>query len=105
MTAFETKRRSGVKALSWRLLATIITTVVTFVLTGKLTWDVSASRDLQLGDEVAYMHDAARIPVAGMPPAEAAGRATAQAQAPAPQMPFPGDLPGRDAEPELEASA
>lgn len=36
MTTFESKRRSVAKALSWRVLATIITTVVAFVLTGKL---------------------------------------------------------------------
>jgi uncharacterized membrane protein len=38
VSAFETKRRSVAKALSWRLLATIITTVVTFMLTGKLNF-------------------------------------------------------------------
>ena len=36
MTVFETKRRSVAKALSWRFLATIITTLVAFVLTGTL---------------------------------------------------------------------
>ena len=34
----ETRRRSLAKALTWRLLATIITMSVAFVLTGKLTF-------------------------------------------------------------------
>lgn len=34
----ETKRRSVAKALSWRLLATIITSCVAFAMTGKMTF-------------------------------------------------------------------
>jgi uncharacterized membrane protein len=34
--AFETKRRSIVKSLSWRLVAAIITTSIAFLLTGQI---------------------------------------------------------------------
>jgi uncharacterized membrane protein len=36
VSSYETKRRSVAKALSWRFLATVITTTVAFVLTGKV---------------------------------------------------------------------
>lgn len=36
----ESKKRSLVKALSWRFIATFITMVVVFVLTGELIWAV-----------------------------------------------------------------
>jgi uncharacterized membrane protein len=34
----ETKRRSILKALSWRFLATVITSLVVYFMTGKLTF-------------------------------------------------------------------
>jgi uncharacterized membrane protein len=34
--AFETKRRSIVKSLSWRLVAAIITTSIAFLMTGQM---------------------------------------------------------------------
>lgn len=36
VAAFETKRRSIVKSLSWRLVAAIITTTIAFLMTGQI---------------------------------------------------------------------
>lgn len=36
VVAFETKRRSIVKSLSWRLVAAIITTSIAFLMTGQM---------------------------------------------------------------------
>jgi uncharacterized membrane protein len=36
VVAFETKRRSIVKSLSWRLVAAIITTTIAFLMTGQM---------------------------------------------------------------------
>ena len=38
MSAFETRRRSLVKSLSWRVLAAIITAFVAFAMTGELAF-------------------------------------------------------------------
>lgn len=55
---FETKRRSVVKALSWRVLAAVITTSVAFVMTGQLDFAAKVGiidTAIKLG--VYFMHE------------------------------------------------
>ena len=54
----ETARRSLVKALSWRFLATAITTVVAYVLTGELLFAVEiGALDTLAKLLVYYLHE------------------------------------------------
>ena len=56
----ETKRRSLLKALSWRFLATAITTIIAYILSGELRFVLAAPSPCQQPPEhLAERHDSA----------------------------------------------